>query len=171
MLKSIFDTYSKVDDFIFTTYNYEPDFFDENIVSYLMGFDRKINTIGELQEADEWVRKNHISVYYDRNAMSPGASCLTVPVFPQNIKTGGVFHPKVIIIYGIQKGKRNPCAHLIVSSCNLTVSGYGRNKEAFACVEINSCNSLEDSFEKLLLVPKIKPIAVPKKMDINIIIR
>ena len=137
-LKSIFDTYSKVDDFIFTTYNYEPDFFDEHIVSYLMGFDRKINTIGELQEADEWVRKNHISVYYDRNAMSPGTSCLTVPVFPQNIKTGGVFHPKVIIIYGIQKGKRNPCAHLIVSSCNLTVSGYGRNKEAFACVEINS---------------------------------
>lgn len=137
-LKSIFDTYSKVDDFIFTTYNYEPDFFDENIVSYLMGFDRKINTIGELQEADEWVRKNHISVYYDRNAMSPGTSCLTVPVFPQNIKTGGVFHPKVIIIYGIQKGKRNPCAHLIVSSCNLTVSGYGRNKEAFECVEINS---------------------------------
>ena len=39
-LKSIFDTYSKVDDFIFTTYNYEPDFFDEHIVSYLMGFDR-----------------------------------------------------------------------------------------------------------------------------------
>lgn len=137
-LKLVYDLFSRVDDFLFTTYNYEPDFFDEHIVSYLMGFDRKISTIGELKDADEWVRNNHVSVYYDRNAMSPGTSCLTVPVFPQNIKTGGVFHPKVIIIYGIPKGKSKATAYLFVSSCNLTVSGYGRNKEAFSCVEIKS---------------------------------
>ena len=137
-LKLVYELFSQVDDFIFTTYNYEPDFFDEHIVSYLMGFDRKISTIGELKDADEWVRNNHVSVYYDRNAMSPGTSCLTVPVFPQNIKTGGVFHPKVIIIYGIPKGKSKATVYLFVSSCNLTVSGYGRNKEAFSCVEIKS---------------------------------
>lgn len=137
-LKQVYELFSQVDDFLFTTYNYEPDFFDEHIVSYLMGFDRKISTIGELKDADEWVRNNHVSVYYDKNAMSPGTSCLTVPVFPQNIKTGGVFHPKVVIIYGILKGKSKSTAYLFVSSCNLTVSGYGRNKEAFSCVEIKS---------------------------------
>ena len=137
-LKLIYEQFSKIEDFIFTTYTYEPDFFDEHIISFLMGFDRKISTIGELKDADEWVRNNHISVYYDRNAMSPGTSCLTVPVFPQNIKTGGVFHPKVIIIFGVQKNKSKQNAYLFVSSCNLTVSGYGRNKEAFACVEINT---------------------------------
>ena len=103
---------------------------------------------------DEWVRNNHVSVYYDRNAMSPGTSCLTVPVFPQNIKTGGVFHPKVIIIYGIPKGKSKATACLFVSSCNLTVSGYGRNKEAFSCVEIKS-SQLANSVSEFKPMDKI----------------
>ena len=136
-LKNIYDLYEEVYAFIFTTYNYEPDFFDEYIVAYLMGFDRKITTIGELQDADDWIRKNHVSVYYDKNAMSPGTSCLTIPVYPQNI-TSGVFHPKVIVIYGKVKEKQTETVYLFVSSSNLTVSGYGRNKEAFACVEVNS---------------------------------
>lgn len=150
-LKAIYQLYSEIDDFIFTTYNYEPDFFDEHIIAYLMGFDRKISTIGELKEADEWVRNNHISVYYDKDALSPGTSCLTVPVFPQSIKTG-VFHPKVIIIYGRLKNKNKYSAHLFVSSCNLTVSGYGRNKEAFACIEVKSKEIAENlgSFIKSL---------------------
>ena len=93
-LKAIFELYSEVEDFIFTTYNYEPDFFDEHIVAFLMGFDRKISTYGELKDADEWIREHNISVYYDCNAMSPGSSCLTVPVFPQRVTTGGVFIQK-----------------------------------------------------------------------------
>ena len=136
-LKSVYELYSEVHDFIFTTYNYEPDFFDEHIVAYLMGFDRKIQTIGELKDADAWIRNNHLSVYYDKNAVSVGSSCLTVPVFPQNVKTG-VFHPKVIVIYGRRKDGKKESAHLFVSSCNLTVSGYGRNMEGFGCVEVKS---------------------------------
>lgn len=141
-LKSVYDLYNTIDDFIFTTYNYETDFFDQHIVSYLMGFDRKISTIGELKNADEWVRNNHVTVYYDKNAISLGDSCLTVPVFPQNNKTG-VFHPKVIILFGQLKEGNKKSVHMFVSSCNLTVSGYGRNKEAFACVEINSIQLAE----------------------------
>lgn len=138
-LKSVYSLYAKVDDFLFTTFNYEPDFFAEHIVAYLMGFDRKITTIGELQEADEWVRKNNVSVYYDKNALSPGNSCMSVPVFPQNNKTGGVFHPKVIVIYGkLKEGRHKESVHLFVSSCNLTVSGYGRNIEAFSCIQVTS---------------------------------
>ena len=152
-LKAIFELYSEVEDFIFTTYNYEPDFFDEHIVAYLIGFDRKISTYGELKDADEWIREHNISVYYDCNAMSPGSSCLTVPVFPQRVNTGGVFHPKVIVIYGKLKERNKKPAHLFVSSCNLTVSGYGRNKEAFACVEVKSkqiAESLSEFIDSLV---------------------
>ena len=148
-LKAIFELYSEVEDFIFTTYNYEPDFFDEHIVAYLMGFDRKISTYGELRDADEWIREHNISIYYDGNAMSPGSSCLTVPVFPQRVNTGGVFHPKVIVIYGKLKETNKMAAHLFVSSCNLTVSGYGRNKEAFACVEVKS-KQIAESLSKFI---------------------
>ena len=141
-LKAIYDLYEEVYDLFFTTYNYEPDFFEEYIVAYLMGFDRKITTIGELKDADKWVQDNHIAVYYDKNAMSPGTSCLTVPVYPQNISKG-VFHPKVIVIYGQLKQRNKKAVYLFVSSCNLTVSGYGRNKEAFACVEVKSITLAE----------------------------
>lgn len=141
-LKAIYDLYEEVYDLFFTTYNYEPDFFDEYIVAYLMGFDRKITTIGELKDADEWIRNNHVAVYYDKGAISPGTSCLTVPVYPQNINTG-VFHPKVIVLYGQLKQRKKEAVYLFVSSCNLTVSGYGRNKEAFACVEVKSITLAE----------------------------
>ena len=138
-VKAVYSLYSEVKDFIFTTYNYEPDFFDEHIISYLMGFDKKISTIGELQDADKWIVENHLSVYYDKGALSVGTSYLTVPVFPQNNKTGGVFHPKVIVIYGkLKEGRNKKSVHLFVSSCNLTVSGYGRNMEAFSCIQVTS---------------------------------
>lgn len=138
-LKSVYELYEKdkIYNLIFTTYNYDPAFFEEHIIAYLMGFDKKISTIGELKEADQWIRKNHVSVYYDKNALKAESCSLTIPIYPQNIKHG-VFHPKVIVIYGKQKNSDEPSVHLFVSSCNLTVNGYGRNMEAFACVEVSS---------------------------------
>lgn len=136
ILKEIHDLYIDVRDLIFTTYNFDPDFFEENIVTYLMGNDRKIHTIAELNETNKWIKEHGVSVYYDKGALSKSSSCVTLPVYPQYISTG-VFHPKVIVVYGrLQNGKES--AHLIVSSCNLTVSGYGHNQEVFSCIQVKS---------------------------------
>ncbi len=139
-LKTAFLKYKEVKDFIFTTYDFDVDFFEEHIVSYLMDSKRKITTVDDLNLANEWVLSHHISVYYDKSALIPGKSSLTIPVYPQFIKENGnvyVFHPKVIIIYGTLAETDTDCATLFVSSCNLTVSGFGRNQEAFACIQIN----------------------------------
>ena len=136
-LKLIYDSYSEVDDFIFTTFNFDPDFFEEHIVTYLMGNEGKIKTVGLLNEANDWITSNHISIYYDKGALIVGSSPLTLNTYPQMIKNG-VFHPKIIVLYGTNKVSNQKNAHLIVSSCNLTVSGYGHNREAFAAIEIQS---------------------------------
>ena len=146
-LKTAFLQYKEVKDFIFTTYDFDVDFFEEHIVSYLMDSKRKITTVDDLNLANEWVLSHHISVYYDKGALIPGKSSLTIPVYPQFIKNNGnayVFHPKVIIIYGTLAKQEDTsgakteseCTTLFVSSCNLTVSGYGRNQEAFAGIQI-----------------------------------
>ena len=136
-LKLIYDSYSEVNDFIFTTFNFDPDFFEEHIVTYLMDNEGKIKTVGVLNEANDWIANNHVSVYYDQGALVAGSSPLTLNAYPQKIENG-VFHPKIIVIYGKSKINNQPAAHLIVSSCNLTVSGYGHNREAFAAIEIQS---------------------------------
>ena len=135
VLKSVFDSYSEVKDLVFTTYDFDPDFFEEHIISYLMGSDKKATTIGELNAINQWVAEHKVAVYYDARALKAGSSMITLPVYPKRIK-GGVFHPKVIVIYGFKGHKES--VHLIVSSCNLTVSGFGRNKEAFSCIEVRS---------------------------------
>lgn len=136
-LKLIYDSYREVDDFIFTTFNFDPDFFEEHIVTYLMGNEGKIKTVGLLNEANDWIYSNHVSIYYDKRALIAGSSPLTLNTYPQMIKSG-VFHPKIIVIYGTNLVSNRKTAHLIVSSCNLTVSGYGHNREAFAAIEIQS---------------------------------
>lgn len=153
-LKEVFDSYENVMDLIFTTYNFEPDFFEEYIVTYLMGIDKKITTLGELKETNMWIYNHNVAVYYDAGALISGMSCMTLPVYPKHVD-GGVFHPKVIIVYGEvidDDGLVEEKVHLFVSSCNLTTTGYGRNKEAFTCIQVESktvAKSLLDFLNKL----------------------
>lgn len=136
-LKDIYDLYSNVTDLIFTTFNFDPDFFEEHVITFLMGSDKKISTIGELNATNEWINEHGVCVYYDKGALVSGSSSVTLPVYPQHVKAG-VFHPKVIVVHGTLKINDKPTTHLIVSSCNLTISGYGRNQEAFSCVQVTS---------------------------------
>lgn len=136
-LKEIYEQYTNVTDMIFTTFNFEPDFFEEHVITFLMGSDKKISTVGELNATNEWIREHGVSIYYDQGALISGSSCITLPVYPQYIETG-VFHPKVVVLHGFLQKNNEPATHLIVSSCNLTVAGYGRNQEAFSCIKVES---------------------------------
>ncbi len=141
-LKSVYDLYDNVSDFIFTTFYFDMDFFEEHIITFLMGSDKKISTIGELNATNEWISSRNLCVYYDQGALKAGSSCITLPTFSRCV-TDGVFHPKVIVIFGELKdenghGSGKKAVHLFVSSCNLTVSGYGRNLEAFSCIKVET---------------------------------
>lgn len=140
-IKGIYDQYSSVDCLLFTTFNFDPEFFANHLVSELMGRGHEkgsaISTISDLNAANEWLEENHVSVFYDISAFRDnGNTALTIPIYPVHIETG-VFHPKVIAIFGkTESGRR--ISHLIVSSANLTVSGYARNVECFSAIEVTS---------------------------------
>jgi hypothetical protein len=141
-LKAVYELYDNVSDFIFTTFYFDMDFFEEHIITFLMGSDKKISTIGELNATNEWINSRNLCVYYDQSALKAGSSCITLPTFSRCVKDG-VFHPKVIVIFGELKGedgqnKGEKAVYLFVSSCNLTVSGYGRNLEAFSCIKVET---------------------------------
>ena len=138
-LKEVYDRYSEVDSMVFTTFDFDPEFFANHVVSYLMGNEYEgITKIGELNAANSWIEKNHVCVYYDISGLKVNENTiLTIPVYPVKISTG-VFHPKVIAIYGRCRKNSKMMAHLFVSSANLTVNGYGRNVECFTAIEVTT---------------------------------
>lgn len=138
-LKEVYDRYSEVDSMVFTTFDFDPEFFANHVVSYLMGNDHeKITKIGELNAANSWIEKNNVCVYYDISGLKVNENTiLTIPVYPVKVSTG-VFHPKVIAIYGLCRKNSKQMAHLFVSSANLTINGYGRNVECFTVIEVTT---------------------------------
>lgn len=126
-IKKVYDGFDKglVKNIIFTTYGFSPKFFQDSIITYLMGKD-KIGTIKDLKDADKWIKDNGVNVFYDKNGAYDLDAAITLDSNAVNIKTG-VFHPKLIVIYGMKNGEE--CVWLFVSSANLTVSGYGVNIE------------------------------------------
>ena len=153
-IKKIYVQYSSVECFVFTTFDFDPEFFSNYIVSELMGKEHeKISTISELNAANLWIKKNHVSVFYDISGIRDNANTvLTIPICPVRVETG-VFHPKVIAIFGTAaEGRGRKLSHLIVSSANITVSGYARNIECFSAIEVASrgvADSLSEFLEKL----------------------
>ena len=147
-LKEVFNKFDTVTSMIFTTFNFEAQFFKDHIVQYLMDMDA-IKTIAALNEANRWIKERNISIFYDRDAISDLDSSLTLNTYPVSIPNG-VFHPKVIVLFG----KKGPTynAHIFVSSANLTASGYGRNIEGAANIEISTkeiAHSVRDFLEEL----------------------
>ena len=152
-LKKVFELYETVSDFIFTTYDFDPMFFEDQIISYLMGFDKRVSTLGELNAANEWIYQNNVCVYYDIGGLKADSILMTIPTYAKSIGRY-VFHPKVIVISGRLKAenghkKGRKAVHLIVSSCNLTVSGYGRNLEAFSVIKVSTRKVAESLYSFL----------------------
>lgn len=139
-IKEVYDGFDTVEEIIFTTYNFEALVFEKYIVTSLMGIEA-INTKGSLNEANEWLRVHKVAIFYDKGALSEMETHLTLNTYPVYIPSG-VFHPKIILMVGT-KHKRL-CAHLFVSSANLTCSGYGRNIESVADIEVTTKNVVKE---------------------------
>jgi len=105
--------------------------------------------------------KLDIKIFHDANMLTSFEKKTLIDIHPILIRNG-VFHPKVIYL----KGEKTTC--LFVGSGNLTISGWGRNIEAFEIVDITDDPSLEnqvlnffdDVFE---LAGLLKPEELEKK--------
>jgi len=145
----------------FTTFNLDISFFEKYILSALMGkgYDElktsydyeslSANLANEKESFDG--EKMEVKVFYDyRTLKVEGKPKQTaVHLHPINIATipdlktsrfkDGVFHPKVSIIESYE-GKY----YLMVSSANLTLTGWARNRESFFFEEIKNTQTGRD---------------------------
>jgi len=147
------ETIGKVKRAWFTTFNLDISFFEKYILSALMGkgYDElrtpydyeslSANLANEQEELDG--EKMEVNVFYDFRTLKvegkPKQTAVhlhpintaTLPVSVKNKFKDGVFHPKISIIE-TYSGKY----FLMVSSANLTLGGWARNRESFFFEEI-----------------------------------
>lgn len=120
---------------VFTTYTFEPQFFEEEILSLLS--DQMVSAEPKLRmlQLEELLRSNigPVAVYYDRGGLrGEGAARLDVRRTPVHVKTG-VFHPKVVLLLTMPEDASNtkvkPALICGVLSSNLTKGGWWSNLE------------------------------------------
>lgn len=128
----------KVTHAVFTTYTFEPDFFELEVLPLL--FDRSFSQ-------DAGVKRVHLSfslreiagieLYYDYNAFDSDVSCrldyTRIPVRNGN----NSFHPKVILLL-VRNADSTHSLIVMAGSANLTRSGHWENLECFHTEEIEA---------------------------------
>lgn len=128
---------------VFTTFRFEPDFFETEILPVLL--DVSLSHVHDVKLAllDDALRQipGHIAVYYDQTGLdtSKTGARLDIARIPVRLKNGACFHPKNIFMLAerASDGGAAPQRALfcICLSANLTMAGWWRNVEV-AHVEI-----------------------------------
>lgn len=126
----------------FTSFNLSPEFFETYILPPLFGLGVPDNSY-EYEPLNEELENSKIDVkvFYDANMMQLNEQKRTILKFNPVLMTNeqgerkGLFHPKIIYLENEDKGI------LFVGSGNLTLSGWGRNIEAFEIVKNIEKNS------------------------------
>lgn len=125
----------RVDAAVFTTFRFEPGFFEQEILTAL--FDVTWHHVPKLRrlQFEDLLRRlsGRVAVYYDQRALvegdlgSPALDIRRIPCRPGT----GYFHPKVILVL-----VEGPALVAMVSSANLTRAGWWENVEAAVVEEL-----------------------------------
>lgn len=128
----------------FTSFNLSLEFFETYILPPLLEEEVPDNAY-QYEDLNMALEKSNLDlkIFYDANIMQLNEQKRTILKFTPILmineqgKRKGLFHPKVIYIEN-DKGK----GILFVGSGNLTLSGWGRNVEAFQIVDIEKNSNL-----------------------------
>ena len=135
-IKEKIKEYTQIDNIILTTFEFDPNFFELQLLPYLFDVPNYKNMKNQSILVADAINKKlnfEINVYYD-NIINDKE--FTVRYKAHNYHqtlSKGVFHPKLIIITG--KKQTENYLTLFVSSANLTINSYAINKEVFAIYE------------------------------------
>lgn len=140
---------------VFTTFTFEPAFFEEEVLPIL--FERSFShasalRLAQLEEEIRGVRQ--LAVYYDRNALQPGAGSARLDVRRIGIsRKTGCFHPKIVaaLVEETDSKTEETTTSLVLAvlSANLTRAGWWENLECAEIVELR--DGQKCSFRKELL--------------------
>jgi len=132
--QQLLDTFKggNIDSLLFTSFNFSASFFEKNILPLTAG--SSIEEAGGMQAAqvNEVLSNTQITIVCDRSTAPEPKSNYRYGQLAVGLKDA-FFHPKIILATGTLKNGSSK-AELIVGSCNLTLSGWGLNREvAGAC--------------------------------------
>lgn len=126
---------------VFTTFNLEPGFFEEEILPLLFDFTfSHVPKIRLIQLENELRSIDHVAVYYDRRALVTGGGSASLDFRRIPIERRGFFHPKVSLILldnDDDEGESWDSLLVGVFSANLTRSGWWENVECAHFQEIH----------------------------------
>ncbi len=107
---------------LITTFNFDINFFERCLLSrlYENGI-RKISLFNDSKELNQAISNVKYSSIGKKYMVNP-------------IEMNGAFHPKIVLLLGMNKAK------LFVSSANITSNGYYNNNEVFNCIEYDADN-------------------------------
>ena len=121
---------SNLDCAIFTTFNFNADFFEENALPCALGVQAKRGGARKA-EVNELLATTPTAVFFDHRVARYSAGDYRYLQCPVVLKNGLYFHPKNIILAGTNDGGER-WVYISASSANLSMSGWGRNAEGFA---------------------------------------
>lgn len=138
------DKYEKIRKIIFTTYDFDTEFFENQLLPYLfhnhnnLEYEKgEFKTAYELEE--KWKKisqenKTLIDVYYD-HLVGDKQKYVHYNAYKVTLERG-IFHPKLIIIIGKKKPwNKRYFISVIVLSGNITTKSYGENLEVIGILE------------------------------------
>lgn len=132
---------------IFTTFEFDPAFFEQEIVSTLVDLSLSHSPRVRLAQLEESLRAmpSRIAVFYDRRGLISGETgSRRLDIDCQCIGgDGGLFHPKLALLLvqhppGIDGVSATPSLVVMVGSCNLTRPGWWRNLEVAHIEELQA---------------------------------
>jgi hypothetical protein len=142
---------------VFTTFNFDPGFFEINILPLFFNQEfSQVDKVRLIQLEESLSSVNNMAVYYDRNAISQDAEPAHLDYARIDVnRITGCFHPKVILLLVDNEIKEDkddgdsvvPFQSLIVvvQSANLTRAGWWENVECAHIEEIHDKKNHENA--------------------------
>ena len=122
---------------LFTTFNFSSRFFEQNVLPLVVDAELGKGVDLDPLQLNEALQDIHVSLFCDK-ATNPGPKGnYRYGVLPVHVEKG-FFHPKIILVAGeFEKEPGKIGIQLLVGSCNMSLSGWGMNREVAAICEVD----------------------------------
>jgi len=126
---------------LLTTFSFSPVFFELNILPLLAGFSKDDHDPHTEADLNKRLKNTQVLVAYDASTQPEAKGDFRYGMLPVGVQNG-FFHPKLILLAGTLKNGQAG-AWLLVSSGNLTLSGWGRNREIVGVIQVGAKQAKE----------------------------
>jgi hypothetical protein len=133
--QNLLDTFKggNIESLLFTSFNFSASFFENNVLPLAAGCSIDEASSMQSSQVNELLENTQITVVCDRSTSPEPKGNYRYGQLAVGLKSA-FFHPKIILATG-RLEDNTPMAVLMAGSCNLTLSGWGLNREVVgACV-------------------------------------